>query len=203
MPDFMQMSDSWKSHLYPHLAASLCHPATRNCSRIGLSGMSGSAPDRLKIEGTVIHLKESMMNNRQNNFILPLTVMLCPCHGLPWWLSCEESTCNAGDAGLIPGLGRHPGEGHGNPLQYSCLGNHMDRAVWWATVHRFTESDRTKMTEHAHACQAIVNHFCHKQIGKVATKCLQLLSTTHYVWICQCLNFPNSSLIINLCFQSF
>ena len=42
---------------------------------------------------------------------------------------------NAGDAGLIPGSGRSPGEGNGNPFQYSCLGNHMDRGTWKATVH--------------------------------------------------------------------
>ena len=42
----------------------------------------------------------------------------------------KESTCNAGDLGLIPGLGRYPGEGNGNPLWYSCLGNPMDRGAW-------------------------------------------------------------------------
>ena len=42
---------------------------------------------------------------------------------------------NAGDVGSIPGLGRSPGGGNGNPLQYSCLGNPMDRGGWWATVH--------------------------------------------------------------------
>ena len=42
---------------------------------------------------------------------------------------------SAGDAGLTPGLGRSPGEGNGNPLQYSCLGNPMDRGAWRATVH--------------------------------------------------------------------
>ena len=47
----------------------------------------------------------------------------------------KESACKAGDAGLIPGLGRSPGEGNGNPLQYSCLGNPMDREAWCATVH--------------------------------------------------------------------
>ena len=41
------------------------------------------------------------------------------------------------DTGFIPGLGRSPGEGNGNPLQYSCLGNSMDRGAWWATVHSF------------------------------------------------------------------
>ena len=43
--------------------------------------------------------------------------------------------CNVGDLGLIPGLGRSPGEGNGNPLQYSDLENSMDRGAWWAIVH--------------------------------------------------------------------
>ena len=47
----------------------------------------------------------------------------------------KESTCNAGDPGLIPGSGRSPGEGNGNPLQYCCLENPMDRGAWHATVH--------------------------------------------------------------------
>jgi len=42
----------------------------------------------------------------------------------------KDSACNAGDLGLIPGLGRSPGEGNGNPLQYSCLENSMDRGAW-------------------------------------------------------------------------
>ena len=44
------------------------------------------------------------------------------------------------DTGSIPGSGRSPGGGHGNPLQYSCLENLMDRGVWWATVHRVSKS---------------------------------------------------------------
>ena len=47
---------------------------------------------------------------------------------------------NAGDVGLIPGLGRYPGEGNGDPIQYSCLGNPMDRGACWATVHRVAKS---------------------------------------------------------------
>ena len=47
----------------------------------------------------------------------------------------KESACNAGDPGLIPGLGRSPAEGNGNPLQYSCLGNPMDGGAWQATVY--------------------------------------------------------------------
>ena len=52
----------------------------------------------------------------------------------------KESTCDAGDAGLIPRSGRPPGEGHGNPLQYSCLENSMDRGGWRATVHGVSKS---------------------------------------------------------------
>ena len=57
---------------------------------------------------------------------------------LPWWLSGKESACSAGHLGSIPGPGRFPGEGNGNPLQYSYLGNPMDRGAWWATVHGIT-----------------------------------------------------------------
>ena len=52
---------------------------------------------------------------------------------------------NAGDMGMIPGLGRSTGEENGNPLQYSCLENPMDREAWWATVHGVTES-RTQLS---------------------------------------------------------
>ena len=52
----------------------------------------------------------------------------------------KESVCNAGDPGSIPGLGRSPGEGNGNPLQYSCLENPMDRGAWRATVHGITKN---------------------------------------------------------------
>ena len=54
---------------------------------------------------------------------------------LPWWLSGKESACNAGAVGSIPGSGRSSGEGNGNPLQCSCLGNSADRGAWRATVH--------------------------------------------------------------------
>ena len=62
----------------------------------------------------------------------------------------KNPSANAGnerDVGLIPGSGRSPGVRNGNPLQYSCLENSMDRGAWWATVHGVTKSD---MTEHVH-----------------------------------------------------
>ena len=63
--------------------------------------------------------------------------------GFPGGSVGKKSACKAGDirdAGLIPGLGRSPGGGHGNPLQYLCLENSMDRGAWRAIVHRFTKS---------------------------------------------------------------
>ena len=55
--------------------------------------------------------------------------------GFPGGSDGKESACNAGDPGSVPGLERSPGEGHGNPLQYLCLENPMDRGAWRATVH--------------------------------------------------------------------
>ena len=63
--------------------------------------------------------------------------------GFPDGSAGEESACKAGDtvdAGLIPGLGRSPGGGNGNPLRYSCLENSMDRGAWQVTVHGVTKS---------------------------------------------------------------
>ena len=64
--------------------------------------------------------------------------------GFPGGSAKKNLSANARDAGLIPGSGRSPGEGDGNPLQYSCLGNSMDRGAWWAIVHGgLKESDTT------------------------------------------------------------
>ena len=59
--------------------------------------------------------------------------------GFPGGSNGKESDCNAGDPGLIPGLGRSPGEANGYPLQYSCLENSMHRGAWHATVHGVTK----------------------------------------------------------------
>ena len=68
----------------------------------------------------------------------------------------------AGDAramgSIFPGMGRSPGEGSGNPVQYSCLGNPMDRGAWWATVHGgHRETDTTEHTHHHHQQQCLKN----------------------------------------------
>ena len=63
--------------------------------------------------------------------------------GFPGGSEAKESACNAGDEGSIPESERSPGEGNGNPLQYSCLENPMDRGAWQARAHGVTESDTT------------------------------------------------------------
>ena len=60
--------------------------------------------------------------------------------GFPGGSDGKEFACNAEDLGSIPGLGRYPGGGHGNPFQYSCLENTIDREAWWTTVHGVTKS---------------------------------------------------------------
>ena len=67
------------------------------------------------------------------------------------------------DLGLIPGLGRASGAGNGNPLQYSCVGNHMDRGAWWSTVRGVTKSrtqlsTRARVHTHTHCAQMSVGH---------------------------------------------
>ena len=66
--------------------------------------------------------------------------------GFPSGSEVKVSACNAGDLSLIPGLGRSPGEGNGNPLQYSCLENPMDGGAWWFTVHGITKG-QTRLSD--------------------------------------------------------
>ena len=66
--------------------------------------------------------------------------------GFPGGSEVKVSACNVGDLGSIPGLGKSPGEGNGNPFQYSCLENPMDGGAWWATVHVVANS-RTRLSD--------------------------------------------------------
>ena len=68
------------------------------------------------------------------------------CWGFPGGSKVKASASNAGDPGSIPGLGRSPGGGNGNPLHYSCLENPMDRGAWWAAVHGVIKS-RARLSE--------------------------------------------------------
>ena len=69
---------------------------------------------------------------------IAMSAILGPGRFIPDGSDGKESTCNLGDSGSIPGLGRPPGVGNGYPLQYSCLGNPMVRGAWQATVHGVT-----------------------------------------------------------------
>ena len=95
---------------------------------------------------------------------LPLTLILTPFHKCSHMCS---HMCNAGDQGLIPGWGRSPGGGHGNPFHYSCLENSMNRGTWQATVHRVSKSlIRLSDQTHTNCCEIqYVNN-----IGKVKRK---------------------------------
>ena len=66
--------------------------------------------------------------------------------GFPGGLGGKESACNEGDLSSILELGRSPGEGHGNPFQYSRLENSMDKGAWWAPVHGVTKS-QTRLSD--------------------------------------------------------
>ena len=86
--------------------------------------------------------------------------MTCtPCMSFPCGSDGKESAWNARDPGLIPGLGRCPGEGNGNPLQYSCLEKPMDRGGWQVTVHEVTKSQTQLSDWHFHT-------WAHSEVGK-------------------------------------
>ena len=87
----------------------------------------------LKHHWIVVYLEPLKNLNSHSGFI-------CLDNRLPQQLSGKESACNAGDTGSIPGSGRSPEGGNGNPLQYSCLGNLKDRGAWRAIVHRVAKS---------------------------------------------------------------
>ena len=76
---------------------------------------------------------------------------------LPGGLDGKASAYNLGDLGSIPGSGRSPGEGNGNPLQYSCLENPMGGGAWWATVHGVKKS-RTRLSDFTHSLTHSLTH---------------------------------------------
>ena len=124
-----------------------------------------SAPESsrwVNFDGAVLTVAESLQQEGQwvhgavllrqhvvvSLLFLYLIFMTCSEYtwGFSGGLDGKESVCNAGDLGSIPGLGRSPGGGNGNPLQYSCLENSMDRGAWQATVHGVAKN-QTRVTD--------------------------------------------------------
>ena len=101
--------------------------------------------------------------------------------GFPGGSEVKASACNVGDLGLIPGLGRSPGEGKGNPLQYSCLEDPMDGGAWWATVHRLPKS-RTRLSNFTYLTQC---KCC-------VSSCLHVANSSFAFWKFLAFLFPNA-----------
>ena len=115
-------------------------------SRTRLNQLSSSSSSRQE-EPSKKHLEfppVTKMANKMQDFLhgRVTAIHYLPLHnkGLPGGSDSKESACKEGDLGSIPGSGRSPGEGNGNPFQYSCLENPMDRGAWRATVHRVAKS---------------------------------------------------------------
>ena len=85
------------------------------------------------------------------NLSLGLCILLLLVQGFLGGSDGKESACNAGDLDSIPGLRRSPGEGNGNPLQYSCLGNPMERGAWYAIGQGVAQSQTQLSDEHFHS----------------------------------------------------
>ena len=127
------------------------HSADENGSLFGSLAWAGALICRVMSGQSLYQWCLTILNVRNLRPIFPLVSTLAAfleAFYEPWgWVGCfpggsevKASACNAGDLGSAPGLGRSPGEGNGNPLQYSCLENPMDGRVWWATVHRVAKS---------------------------------------------------------------
>ena len=116
--------------------------------------------------------------------------------GFPGGSSGKDPTCQWGDVrdmGSVPGLGRSPGGGHGNPLQYSCLENPMDRGVWQAAAHSVTKSDMTEHTHthtHTHTHSSLFSQslakvwaFIHYGRFQRLVEVLRLVNIMNLIWI--------------------
>ena len=114
---------------------------------------------------------------------------------LSWWLRHKESARKSGGTGLIPGLGRSPGEGNSNPLQYSCLEHPMDRGVWRAIVHGVTKS-RTRLSS-KHAGTQVLQQCKFEKEQRVFWKrsIFCIVFTEQYCFWCTWIKVPMASLV--------
>ena len=108
---------------------------------------------------------------------------------LPWWLSGKEPTWDAGDVCWIPGLGRSLGEGHGNPLQYSCLGNPMNRGAWQLL---FLGSQRVGHGWANNTFFSIVNTRLYRVLPATGGRTELGGPALSYIWVSPCTPSPRS-----------
>ena len=123
-------------------------PRDQTCISCIAGGFFTTEPTRKPYKG--VNMRENWVRVYRNSALFLqlfhklkiVYLKICPHNhvGLSLWLSSKQSTCNAGNTGLIPVSGRSPGAGYGNPLRYSFLENSTDRRAWWATVHRVAKS---------------------------------------------------------------
>ena len=103
--------------------------------------LAGYSPLRCKEPNVIVLLTLSFF------FFFPVTIRLCTIPGLPRWLSGKESACQCKRHEFHPWVGMIPWKRNGNPLQYSCLENPMDRGTWWATSHGVPKNQMLLNTE--------------------------------------------------------
>ena len=108
----------------------------------GIKKWEWSIKKQRRLKKQSVDLVQILLQREEKNYKVIVEIKWT-IKGFPDGSDSKESTCKSGDTrdtGLIPGLGRSPGGGHGNPLQYSCHENPMDREAWWASVHGVTKS---------------------------------------------------------------
>ena len=132
--------------------------STINFSKVDGSGKLKEEVDKVHIKFTrdLLFLRPIYQNNWIRNsgsrLLLGFIEVYSSHWAFPVVLLVKNLPANAGVSGSIPGSGRSPGGGHGNLLQYSCLENPMDKATWWATVHRVTKSQTQLKWLSMHTC---------------------------------------------------
>ena len=116
-------------------------PTLEMCNMLSLERYGGHSFGPLLMDDYSRELAKWKINAKKKLYITVILIL-----GFPGSSDSKASAYNAGNLGSIPGSGRSPGEGKGNPLQYSCLENPMDWGAWWATVHGVTKS-RTRLSD--------------------------------------------------------
>ena len=131
----------------------------------------------LKLKKKWRHIIQKLIEQAQKNNKVYLLIPR-----LPWW------PANVRNVTLIPGSGRFPRGGNGNPLQYSCLGNPMDRGTWWATVHGITKSE-TQLSDSTTAT-LIPTQRKNKEEKEQSTAITKHNSNTSIIWSCKEISRP-------------